>query len=51
MACALRTNPAKMEALEKWAADEYRSTNAQIEWIIDRAIRKSGRWKPGSQDH
>jgi hypothetical protein len=41
----LRVDPAKMEAVEKWAADEFRSTNGQIEWIIDQALRKSGRWK------
>jgi len=34
-----------MKALEKWAADEFRSTNGQIEYIIDQALRKSGRWK------
>lgn len=44
-AFVLRVDPAKMEALEKWAADEFRSTNGQIEWIIDQALRKSGRWK------
>ncbi len=36
-----------MEALEKWAADEFRSTNGQIEWILDQALRKSGRLKSG----
>jgi hypothetical protein len=44
-AFVLRVNPEKMEALEKWAADEFRSTNGQIEWIIDQALRKAGRWK------
>ncbi len=41
----LRIDPEKMEALEKWAADEFRSINGQIEWIIDQALRKSGRLK------
>jgi hypothetical protein len=41
----LRINPEKLKALEKWAADEFRSTNGQIEYIIDQALRKSGRWK------
>jgi len=41
----LRIDPVKMEALEKWADDEFRSTNGQIEWIIDQALRKAGRWK------
>jgi hypothetical protein len=41
----LRIDPVKLEVLEKWAADEFRSTNGQIEYIIDQALRKSGRWK------
>ena len=46
-AFVLRIDPEKMEVLEKWAADEFRSTNGQIEWIIEQALRKSGRWKSG----
>jgi hypothetical protein len=46
-AFVLRINQEKMEALESWAADEFRSTNGQIEWILDQALRKSGRWKSG----
>jgi hypothetical protein len=41
----LRIDQEKLKALEKWAADEFRSTNGQIEYIIDQALRKSGRWK------
>lgn len=41
----LRLNPDKYAALEKWAADEFRSINGQIEWIIDRALKDNGRWK------
>ncbi len=44
---ALRIDPEKLKALEKWAADEFRSTNGQIEFIIDQALKKSGRWKAG----
>ena len=46
----LRIDPEKLKALEKWAADEFRSTNGQIEYIIDQALRKSGRLKikPGN---
>jgi len=43
----LRLDTDKMKALEKWAADEFRSTNGQIEYLIDQALRKSGRWKSG----
>ena len=32
-----------MEALERWAADEFRSINGQLQWIIAEALRKSGR--------
>jgi len=46
-AFVLRIDPTKMEALEKWANDEFRSTNGQIEWLIDQALRKSSRWKSG----
>jgi hypothetical protein len=41
----LRIEPGKLKALEKWAADEFRSINGQIEYILDQALRKSGRWK------
>jgi len=41
----LRISQETMEAVEKWAADEFRSTNGQIEWIIDRALKESGRKK------
>ena len=34
-----------MKAIEKWAADEFRSVNGQIEWILDRALKEAGRIK------
>jgi hypothetical protein len=39
----LRISEESMEAVEKWAADEFRSTNGQIEWIINKALKESGR--------
>jgi hypothetical protein len=33
-------------ALEKWAADELRSINAQIEFLLTRAVKDAGRIKP-----
>ena len=39
----LRLNPEILESLEKWAVDEFRSTNGQIEWIVDRALREAGK--------
>jgi len=44
-AFVLRLDPEKLEALEKWASDEFRSMNGQIEWIIDRALKQAGRYK------
>jgi hypothetical protein len=41
----LRIDQEKLKALEKWAADEFRSINGQIEYILDQALRKAGRWK------
>ena len=46
----LRLDPKKLKALEKWAADEFRSTNGQIEYILDQALRKAGRWKFSGSD-
>lgn len=47
----LRLNPEMYERLEKWAADEFRSTNGQIEWILDQALKKAGRQKnPKEED-
>ncbi len=41
----LRINADVMEAVEKWAADEFRSTNGQLEWIITETLRKAQRLK------
>ena len=41
----LRIDADMMDAIEKWAADEFRSTNGQLQWIISEALRKSGRLK------
>jgi len=39
----LRIDTELMEAVEKWAADEFRSTNGQILYILNEALKKSGR--------
>ena len=31
------------DAIERWAQDEFRSTNGQIEWILNNALQKAGR--------
>ena len=50
-AFALRINEDKLAAVEKWAADEFRSTNGQLEWIIDKMLRESGRLKKPKTDN
>ncbi len=50
-AFALRINEEKLAAVEKWAADEFRSTNGQLEWIIDKMLRESGRLKKPKTDN
>ena len=39
----LRIDEEVYKALEKWAGDEFRSVNGQLEWIIDKALKESGR--------
>lgn len=39
----LRVDCDTMEAIEKWASDEFRSTNGQLQWIITEALRKAHR--------
>lgn len=41
----LRIDSDTMNALEKWAADEFRSINGQLQWIISEALLKNGRLK------
>ena len=39
----LRIDENTYEALEKWAADEFRSVNGQLEWIITQALKNAAR--------
>jgi hypothetical protein len=43
----LRLDPEVYEALRVWAEDELRSVNAQIEFLLSRALRDSGRIPKG----
>ncbi len=43
-AFVLRINPEIMKAIEKWATDEFRSTNGQIEWVISKALKEARRF-------
>jgi hypothetical protein len=40
----LRINPRLHRVLERWAAEDLRSINSQIEFLLMEAARKSGRW-------
>lgn len=42
-AFALRVNEDMLKAIEKWASDEFRSTNGQIEYVLMQALKKANR--------
>jgi hypothetical protein len=39
----LRTDPAVLDALRRWADDEFRSMNGQLELLLHRALEEAGR--------
>lgn len=41
----LRIDEEVYRSLEKWAADEFRSVNGQIEWILSQKLKETGRLK------
>lgn len=45
----LRMDAETLKILEKWAADEFRSLNGQIEYLLDRAIKEHNRGPKGSK--
>lgn len=49
-AFALRVNEDIMRAIEKWAADEFRSTNGQLEWMLMQQLKNHNR-EPKSKDN
>jgi len=46
----LRIDPNLYDALERWAADEFRSVNAHIEFVLRDALRKAGRLKKHEEE-
>ncbi|MDE5794826.1 MAG: Arc family DNA-binding protein [Muribaculaceae bacterium] len=46
----LRLDPEMMEQVEKWAAQEFRSVNGQIQWIIAESLRRHGRINKTNSD-
>jgi len=45
----LRLDDSTYKAIEKWANDEFRSVNGQLEWILHQALVKSKRIKPSAK--
>ena len=46
----LRVDAQTWDELERWAEDEFRSVNGQLQWIIADALRRSGRTKKRKED-
>lgn len=46
----LRVDEDTMRLVEKWAADEFRSVNGQLEWMISKVLKEEGRWKKKKED-
>jgi hypothetical protein len=46
----LRIDPAVLDALQRWANDDLRSLNGQIEFVLRKALAESWRLKPGSAE-
>ena len=42
-AFALRINEDMLKAIEKWATDEFRSTNGQLEWMLNQCLKEAKR--------
>ncbi|NQX80979.1 MAG: Arc family DNA-binding protein [Flavobacteriaceae bacterium] len=42
-AFALRLNEDMLKAIEKWASDEFRSTNGQLEWMLMQSLKQAKR--------
>ncbi len=48
---ALRVDEEIYAAIERWAADEFRSTNGQLEWIISKALKDTRRFPPSGTNN
>jgi len=46
----LRIDEDVYKALEKWAADDFRSVNGQIEWVVTQKMKEAGRIKSAKDD-
>ena len=50
-AFALRINEEMLKAIEKWASDEFRSTNGQIEWMLMQYLKEKNRAPKPKKDN
>jgi len=46
----LRVDPALLEAVQRWADDDLRSLNGQIEFLLRKALADAGRARPHPED-
>lgn len=49
-AFALRIEEKMLNALQRWADDEFRSVNGQIEYLLHDALKQAGRLKPATAE-
>lgn len=50
-AFVLRINPALLKEIEQWAAVEFRSTNGQIEYLLNEALKARKKAKPKKEEN
>ena len=48
-AFALRVNEDTLKAIEKWASDEFRSTNGQLEWMLNKCLKDAKRLRKNNK--
>lgn len=48
-AFALRINEDMLKAIEKWASDDFRSTNGQLEWMLNKCLKDAKRFPKNSK--
>lgn len=46
----LRIDEEAYKALERWAVDDFRSVNGQLEWLIQQKLSEAGRLKPANEE-
>lgn len=47
-AFVLRIDESMLRMVERWAADEFRSVNGQLEWMVHQSLKNAGRMKKDS---